>query len=250
MSLSWHETSVFEPLEARQFLSGALLTESGEAMAAPLYVAAVEQGAGGKVVASQVAKAAASTEWTNKGQHAYFPLIPGYKWEYSNGKSYKVVRTISSKTKLIAGVSTRIMTEDHYNKGKKVESWKWFLAINKTDGRVGFFGEESRTLDNGGLWWIDSWYAGQGSNPVGTLLPGTLTVGMNYIREAADDELDVDCTVESMTVQVKAGGKTYKKCVQVLDNTWLSSWRTTYAKGVGEVANTYYGIKLTKFTKG
>jgi hypothetical protein len=122
--------------------------------------------------------------------------------------SERITFTVLDETRVIGGITTRVVEERTEVRGDLDEVARNFVAMDRATGDVFYFGEEVDYYEDGevvsheGAWlaYVD------GSQP-GLLMPGTPEVGMKYYHEVAwgvaEDRAEVVSTTE--TVSVPAG---------------------------------------------
>jgi hypothetical protein len=144
---------------------------------------------------------------TDTGEATYFILIPGFQLVLESG-SERITFTVLDETRVIGGITTRVVEERTEVRGELDEVARNFVAMDRATGDVFYFGEEVDYYEDGevvsheGAWlaYVD------GSQP-GLLMPGTPEVGMKYYHEVAwgvaEDRAEVVSTTE--TVSVPAG---------------------------------------------
>jgi hypothetical protein len=171
------------------------------------------------------------------GRNAYFVLEPGYRLEFTHGRSTLVV-TVLEETNEVDGVQSRVVEEREATAGSLTEVSRNYLAIDPTSGDLYYFGEEVDSYRNGKVVGHEySWLAGVGGASFGLFLPGRPVVGDRFYQEVAPrvamDRLEVIST--DATVSTPAGR--FERCLEVRETTPLEgeSSRIWYAPGVGLV---------------
>jgi hypothetical protein len=119
----------------------------------------------------------------------FFPLVPGTVWTYQEG-TQTVVVTVTNDTKVIQGVTTRVVRDLVTEGGLPVEDTNDYFA-QKLDGTVWYFGELVQNFENGELTDLDgSFQAGvEGAKP-GIIMKASPTVGDFYRQEFALGEAE------------------------------------------------------------
>ena len=144
-----------------------------------------------------------STSITN----TYFPLPVGRTWHYE-GQTRDGLETlditVTSQTRTVMGITTRVVTETHRLNGQIVEvSQNYFAQDNQ--GTVWYFGEFSQEYDNGvpGST-AGSWEAGVSGALPGIIMEATPQPGDQYFQEfaegVAEDQAQVMSTTDTATV--------------------------------------------------
>jgi hypothetical protein len=159
--------------------------------------------------------AAAQEEWqkefnvaqrplTTTGASTYFVLMPGYQLVLESS-SEKVTITVLDETRVVGGVTTRVVEERTEVRGELDELARNFIAMDATTGDVFYFGEEVDYYKEGVVVSHDgSWLAYVDGSQPGLFMPGTPVVGMKYYQEVApgiaEDRAEVLSTTETVTV--------------------------------------------------
>ena len=120
----------------------------------------------------------------------YFPLVVGNRWVWEGGDEV-IIDTVTSKTKLIEGVTCRVVLDVVEEDGEVIEiTDDWFAQ--DVDGNVWYCGESARDFETFGgdnpkepeLVEIDgSWKAGVDNAKPGLIVPFSPTVGQAYREE-------------------------------------------------------------------
>jgi hypothetical protein len=137
----------------------------------------------------------------------YLPLTAGTTLTYRgklDGKSATDVFSVTTSTKVILGVTTRVIHDQVFVKGELVEdTFDWFAE--DTQGNVWYFGEDTKELDNGQVVSTEgSWEAGVDNARAGIFMPAAPQVGQVFKQEHAKNVAE-DC---SKIVDLNASVKT------------------------------------------
>jgi hypothetical protein len=172
------------------------------------------------------------------GRNDYFILEPGYQLVLE-GDGERLQITVLEETKVVAGVTTRVVEEREWNGGNLKEVSRNYFAFCEQTRDVFYFGEEVDNYKNGK---VDnhkgSWLAGVDGNRPGLIMPGTPKVGMKYHQEIAPGVAMDRATIVSLdeTCTVPAG--TFKRCMKVRESSALELFASEYkyhAPGIGLV---------------
>ena len=126
----------------------------------------------------------------------YFPLKPGttYKYKGNDGGDPAVeLVTVTHDTKEIEGVTTTVVKDQLFVKGKLAEDTDdWYAQDN--DGAVWYFGEDTKELDKHGnvVSTEGSWEAGVNHAKAGIFMPAQPQAGQVFQQEYAKDVAE-DC---------------------------------------------------------
>ncbi len=124
-------------------------------------------------------------ELTDTGRNPWFVLEPGWQLVLEDGDTRLTV-TVRAETRIVAGVSTRVVEERETEHGQLVEVSRNFYAISKRTNSVFYFGEEVDTYHNGQLRNHEgSWLAGENGAKFGMMMPGVPLLGSRYYQEQA-----------------------------------------------------------------
>ena len=210
--------------------------------------------------AAQRGSAQASTDpWTSEflvdrtrlvatGASRYFILDPGYEAVLEHGAE-RVVVTVTGETRVVDGVTTRVIEERETHGKALVEVSRNFVARDPSTGDVYYFGEDVDIYKNGRVTGHEGgWQAGKNGARFGLFMPGSPAAGRRFYQEMAPDvALDrVRITATDATVQTPAG--VFKQCVRVEETTPLEPGVKDYklfAPGVGLVQDG--SLKLVRY---
>jgi len=171
----------------------------------------------------------------------YLPLVPGTTHRFrstSDEGAEDIVVTVTSGTKVIAGVTTTVV-HDVATRGSQLheDTWDWYAQDR--DGNVWYFGEDTKEYERGKVSTEGSWETGvKGAKP-GIVMPAHPSVGQmqrqEYLVGEAEDESQIIALGETVTV---AAG-TFSGCVKTKEWSRLEPGlleHKYYAPGVGVVA--------------
>ena len=138
-----------------------------------------------------------------KIDNKYFPLKPGTTFIYKGTKEGDPTRDtfeVTSKVKVIAGITTREIHDKLFTKGVLIESYQdWFAQDD--NGNVWYFGEFTTDFSNGGSH-EGSWQAGVKGAKAGIIMEGAAKVGDAYNQEVAKGVAEDKATVLSLNDKV------------------------------------------------
>ena len=146
--------------------------------------------------------------FTTKIDNPYMPLTPGSVWTYADtepdGPPERDVITVTNRTKVIAGVTARVV-HDRATRGTEVieDTFDWFAQDR--EGNVWYLGEATQGYSNGKPSSTKgSWEAGVHGAQAGVVMPASPAPGLQYRQEyrkgAAEDSariLSIDDQVQS-----------------------------------------------------
>lgn len=133
----------------------------------------------------------------------YFPLDPGLATVFEGGEE-RVEVTVTAETRVIMGVTTRVITDRVFVDGQLQEDTvDWYAADNF--GNVWYFGEQTAEYENGQITTTEgSWEAGVDGALPGIIMLADPQVGDAYRQEfyagQAEDVARVYAVDQSITV--------------------------------------------------
>jgi hypothetical protein len=169
----------------------------------------------------------------------YLPLRVGCTLHYE-GQSKDGLETldiaVTSQTRTVMGIQTRVVTETHRLNGQIVEvSQNYFAQDNQ--GTVWYFGEFSQTYENGvPVNSAGSWEAGVGDALPGIIMEANPQHGDQYFQEFAEGVAQDQAQVMSLTDSATVPYGTFGSVLRTKEWTRLepaSREKKFYAPGVG-----------------
>ncbi len=172
-----------------------------------------------------------------EGVNPCFDLTPRTVQTYRDGNAILTI-TVLNETRVIDGVTTRVVEEREQVAGKPKETSRNYFAIDKATGDVYYFGEDVDEFDaDGKATHPGSWLSGVNGAHFGLMFPGNPKVGDKFYQELAPGIAMDRFEIVSMdeTVQTPAGK--FEHCVHVVETTPLEGdvGHKWYAKGTGLV---------------
>lgn len=120
---------------------------------------------------------------TSVTPNPYLPLIPNKTWVYSEGAQKTVTVKVTTKTRVILGITTVEVHDFVQEGGVTIEDTDDWLAQD-IDGNVWYLGEISRNYEDGRLVSLDgSWVAGVDGAKPGIVMKAAPVVGNVYRQE-------------------------------------------------------------------
>ena len=182
--------------------------------------------------------------FTDVGRSDYFVLEPGYRLRFAHGKDTLTI-TVLNETKVVDGVTTRIVEERETSGGKLVEVSRNYFAIDKATNDAYYFGEDVDIYKNGKLDNHEgSWLSGVKGAKFGLAVPGKPKVGDKYYQELAPKVAMDRAEVMTVTEEVKVPAGTFRNCVRTRESSAIehgseSKW---YAPAVGLVKDADFAL--------
>lgn len=174
------------------------------------------------------------------GRNEYFILEPGYQLVLEGGDT-RVQITVLDETKVVAGVTTRVVEEREWKGGKLYEVARNYFAICEPTKDVYYFGEHVDFYKNDKITGHEgTWLAGEKGNKPGLMMPGKPKVGMKYYQEIAPGVAMDRAEIVSLTETCTTPAGTFTNCMKVKEGSALPSkaFETEYkyhAPGIGLV---------------
>ena len=181
------------------------------------------------------------SKFTTEIDNPYWPIRPGSHWVYSeveDGEAQRVDVTVTDRTKVLGGVTARVVHDQVTRKGQVLEdTYDWYAQ--DSDGNIWYLGEDTKEYENGKLKSTEgSWaYGVDGAQP-GVVVPADPKQGMRYreeyyagLAEDAAEVLNVGSQVQVPYGRFKGAMLTrnYSSLEPTVEEMKL------YARGVGPV---------------
>jgi hypothetical protein len=182
------------------------------------------------------------------GRNLYFILEPGFQLVLE-GKNKKLAITVLDETKKVNGVTTRVVEEKEWKKGKLSEVSRNFFAIDERTKDVFYFGEDV-DMHKGGkvVSHKGAWLAGKNGARAGLIMPGKPRVGLKYYHELAPGVAMDRAEIVSLDEILKTPAGLFSKCLKTKEGTSLNllvKEFKTYAPGIGLIQDKK--LLLTKY---
>lgn len=174
---------------------------------------------------------------TPTGRNPYFVLEPGFQLVLEGGGT-KVQITVVEETRVVAGVTTRVVEEREWKGGNLYEVARNFFAICEQTKDVYYFGEEVDFYENDKVVRHDgSWVAGEKGSKPGLMMPGAPRLKMRFYQELAPGVAMDRAEIVSLTETCRTPAGTFTACMKVKEGSAMSP-ATEYkyhAPGIGLV---------------
>ena len=181
------------------------------------------------------------------GRNQYFILEPGHQLVLEGGDVKLQIRVLD-ETKIVDGVTTRVVEEKEWEDGKLYEISRNYFAICEQTKDVFYFGEDVDFYENGKVIKHDgTWLAGVDGNRAGLIMAGAPTLEMKYYQEIAPGVAMDRAEIISLDEMCKTPAGTFSKCMKIEEGTALNIVEREYkfyAPGIGLVQDE--DIVLTK----
>ena len=171
------------------------------------------------------------------GVNPYFSLMPGTVLTFKHDEDTLTI-TVLADTKVVDGVTTRIIEERETEDGELVEISRNFFAIDRTNNGVYYFGEEVDIYKDGKVVKHEgAWLSGERGARFGLIMPGNPKVGDRFYQEQAPGEAMDRAEIVAMDATIDTPAGRFEKCMRVKETSPLERGTSTkvYAPGVGLV---------------
>jgi hypothetical protein len=169
------------------------------------------------------------------GKATYFILEPGFQIILES-KRTRMTITVLNETKIIGGITTRVVEEREEKRDELIEISRNFLAIDQDTGDIFYFGEEVDDYKKGKVVkHSGAWVAYEGDARPGLLIPGKPEVGMRYYQEIAPKVAMDRAEVLSISKTYKTSAGEFENCLKTKETSKISFGREYkyYAPGIG-----------------
>jgi hypothetical protein len=187
---------------------------------------------------------------SNTGKGTYFILEPGYTLHMQSGKDTLII-TVLDETKVVDGVTTRIVEERETEGGQLVEVSRNYFAVDNATGDVYYFGEDVDMYKNGKVTGHEgAWLSGVNGARFGLLVPGAPKAGDRYYQESAPKVAMDRAEVVAVNAVITVPAGTFKNCLHTKESSALESGTESkyYAPGVGLIKDADFA--LARIEKG
>jgi hypothetical protein len=156
----------------------------------------------------------ATPGFTPRVTNAYFPLLPGMRWEYRGMKGSRHMRdvvTVSSRVEKVSGVPCAVVIDHAYLDGRLAESTiDWYTQDRH--GTVWYYGEATKELDRRGhvTSTAGSWRDGVKGATAGIFMPARPRVGQTFQQEHYAGHAEDRFKVVSLRATVSAPYGTFR----------------------------------------
>jgi hypothetical protein len=180
-------------------------------------------------------------DFTTRIDNPYLPMTPGSRWVYRDvegGEVHRVVITVTSQTKVIDGVTARVVHDIERRGTETIENTLDWFAQDRA-GNVWYLGEATQEYKNGRPSSSKgSWEAGVAGAQPGIAMPAHPRPGLRYRQEYRAGTAEDAASVLSVDEQVQAPRGHYTRALLTKEFTPLEPRAVEYklyARGVGLV---------------
>lgn len=170
------------------------------------------------------------------GRNTFFVLEPGFQLVLE-GNNERLAITVLDETRVIDGVTTRVVEEREWRDDALIEVSRNFFAISVETNDVFYFGEEvddyrgDEIVGHAG-----AWLAGSDGAEAGLIMPGDPELGMKYYQEIAPGVALDRAEVVSLDETLETPADSFANCLRTREGTALNVNERefkTYAPGIG-----------------
>jgi len=175
-------------------------------------------------------------DFSTEIDNPYWPMLPGSRWVYREGKA-RVEVTVTGTTKKIIGIEARVVRDVLTEDGEvREDTFDWYAQDES--GNIWYLGESTKEFENGKVSTEGSWQAGVDGAQPGVLLPGKPKAGLSYRQEYYEGEAEDAADVLSVDAQARVPVGSFQQLLQTKEYTPLEPnvvEHKFYAKGVGPI---------------
>jgi hypothetical protein len=181
------------------------------------------------------------------GRNSFFVLEAGHVATYEGGNE-RLVITVTDQTRVVDGVTTRLVEERETHGGQLAEVSRNYFAIHSATHDVYYFGEDVDNYKGGKVANHEgAWLAGEKGAKFGLMMPAEPKAGVMFYQEMAPKIAMDRAAIVALNAIVKTPAGEFKDCVKVEETTPLEPGVKEYkfyARGAGLVQDG--NLKLVK----
>ncbi|MCX6348408.1 MAG: hypothetical protein NTV79_02750, partial [Candidatus Aureabacteria bacterium] len=174
--------------------------------------------------------------FASKGRNQYFVLEPGFR-TVLEGKGKKMTITVLDDTKLVAGITTRVVEEKEEKDGKITEISRNYYAICLNTTEVFYFGEDVDVYRGGQVVSHEgSWLAGEDKAQASLFLPGQPAPGMKYLMEESPGKVMDRAEILGLSETAATPAGIFTGCLEIRESSDLNVEENgiqIFASGIG-----------------
>jgi len=181
------------------------------------------------------------SKFTTEIDNEYWPMKPGYHWVYrelEDGELQRVDVTVTNATKVLGGVTARVVHDRVTRQGQVIEDTRDWYAQD-SDGNLWYLGEDTKEYENGKSESTEgSWAYGVDGAQAGVVVPADPEQGMRYREEYYAGHAEDAAEVLNVDSQVQVPYGQFKRAMLTRNYSSLEPTveeMKLYARGVGPV---------------
>jgi hypothetical protein len=174
------------------------------------------------------------------GGNEFFSLEPGRVAEYSGGDALLTI-SVLNETRVVDGVTTRVIEERETEGGQLVEISRNYFAADPATGDVYYFGEDVDIYENGQVVSHDgAWLSGVAGARFGLIMPAAAVLGDRYYQEIAPGIAQDRAEVLAVNETIETPAGTFNEVLHIVETSPLEPGHEShkwYAEGFGLLAD-------------
>ena len=181
------------------------------------------------------------SKFTTEIDNPYWPMKPGSHWVYRELEDRELQRvdvTVTDQTKVLDGVTARVVHDRVMRQGQVVEDTRDWYAQD-SDGNLWYLGEDTKEYENGKVKSTEgSWAYGVDGALPGVVVPADPEQGMTYREEYYAGHAEDAAEVLNVDSQVQVPYGRFKGAILTRNYSSLEPTveeMKLYARGVGPV---------------
>jgi hypothetical protein len=191
-------------------------------------------------------------KFENKGKNAFFILEPGFQLRYEgedDDDSVTLSITVLNDTKVIEGITTRVVEERESVNGQLVEVSRNYFALCSQTSSAYYFGEDVDIYENGRIVSHEgAWLHGTNGARAGLIMPAEPLIGARYMQEVAPGIALDRGEILSMDESVQTPAGRFDRCIKIEETTPLDRkdvGHKIHCPGIGLVQDK--DLRLTRY---
>lgn len=188
-----------------------------------------------------------------QGRNQYVVLEPGFQLVLEGGGT-KLEITVLDETKVVDGITTRVVEEREWKNGELYEVARNYFAMCEQTKDVFYFGEDVDFYEKGKVVKHDgTWHAGVNGGRAGLMMAGTPKRKMKYYQEMAPGVAMDRAEIISLDETCKTPAGTFAKCLKVKEGSAIDAMAREfkyYAPSIGLVRDEDLRLVKYGFIKG
>ena len=191
--------------------------------------------------------------FTIQSTNPYFPMDVGRQlilMGEENGESIILQFTVLDRTRVISGVTTRVIEEREFVDGELSEV-TWNYHVEASDGTNCYYGEDVDVYGDTGITHDGAWCAATTGNQPGIFMPADPRPGMMYQNEVAPGVAEDEAKIVGAGPQRVPYGQ-FSQAIRVREHDPLTGDKDfkVYASGVGVIVDATLQLVAVHSTSG